>query len=546
MPPPTHTFRGAFAQLKRMPFRRCAGRVGLTRCLCFGLNGVRFLALPPALQLAYVSTQEHRVGSGSDDHDGAQTNIRDTLSSANNILVHPLPQTAHKRIGIHALEKKCGETPSFGLAGLSFAFDFYFHHTILTTHSAKEGETHSLHGIDRDCFFSPDYRLRLASDSDGGFRVPFTSAYKNQKCKATETDTEITDVSNVCVLLFTPSEAHGILFLLSLLLLLFRFLFFCPFFFHSPLSSIETPSLSSTRLHCVASLIPRTFLLRGLTPQHIISITPRRIQTEVWLTHTMLSRLLQERQQRQERVAAAPSLSPAVHRIRRELQKFIAEDDPPLDPAAARDVSPSGAAAGATQRWVGLRGLPAGTSLEMDTRNPYEVLVTFDAGTTPEQPWAGRPLTFRLVFTERFPYEGPRVRFVGPFRLFHPNIECGAGTDGYDRRTPSAGAEEGRPGAEGEQRSPDAPDPRTAAQCAEDAAVAESSGGWGVCLGIQLDWRPTFTLTDLLLSLWVLLEHPNLDDPLPGMSRVAAEMMKADPKRYAAVARQWAMGHYVL
>lgn len=193
---------------------------------------------------------------------------------------------------------------------------------------------------------------------------------------------------------------------------------------------------------------------------------------------------------------SAPASSTAVHRIRRDIEHI--------------------------QQSITSGQLPEATQLLFDPRNPYVLEVVLvhrhsaEEGRHSSSPWEGLELPFRLTFTERYPFDGPRVRYVGSHRLLHPNIECGTGA--------AAGA------------SPDA--------MREEDAEKQQTGGWGVCLGIQVHWRPTHTLVDLLLGLSVLVDHPNFTDPLPGQARLAAGLWSRHPAVFMALAREWIAGRY--
>ncbi|KPI89185.1 putative ubiquitin-conjugating enzyme e2 [Leptomonas seymouri] len=111
--------------------------------------------------------------------------------------------------------------------------------------------------------------------------------------------------------------------------------------------------------------------------------------------------------------------------------------------------------------------------------------------------WQGGTFTFRLVFSDDFPFSGPKVRYCGPKRIFHPNIE------GDDNK--------------------------------ED---------WGVCLGLQTEWLPSCTLKDMVVAIEMLFVMPNYDDPLPGVAKTAAQILKDDPSRFTAIAKRWMGGNY--
>ncbi|TPP44974.1 Ubiquitin-conjugating enzyme family protein [Leishmania donovani] len=91
------------------------------------------------------------------------------------------------------------------------------------------------------------------------------------------------------------------------------------------------------------------------------------------------------------------------------------------------------------------------------------------------------------------------VRYTGPRRIFHPNIE---GDDGKE--------------------------------------------DWGVCLGIQTEWRPTCTIKDMVVAIEMLFALPNYDDPLPGVAKTAAQILKDEPSRFELIAKRWMGGNYII
>ncbi|KAG5477829.1 hypothetical protein LSCM1_05131 [Leishmania martiniquensis] len=136
------------------------------------------------------------------------------------------------------------------------------------------------------------------------------------------------------------------------------------------------------------------------------------------------------------------------------------------------------------------------SEVTMDSMDWYVVHVSY----TPARGiWRGGTFDFRLVFSNDFPYSGPKVRYTGPHRIFHPNIE---GDDGKE--------------------------------------------DWGVCLGLQTEWRPTCTIKDMVVAIEMLFALPNYDDPLPGVAKVAAQILKDDPTRFEMIAKRWMSGNCVV
>ncbi|CAC9492222.1 putative ubiquitin-conjugating enzyme e2 [Leishmania infantum JPCM5] len=136
------------------------------------------------------------------------------------------------------------------------------------------------------------------------------------------------------------------------------------------------------------------------------------------------------------------------------------------------------------------------SEVKMDSMDWYVVHVAY----TPVRGiWKGGTFNFRLVFSNDFPYCGPKVRYTGPRRIFHPNIE---GDDGKE--------------------------------------------DWGVCLGIQTEWRPTCTIKDMVVAIEMLFALPNYDDPLPGVAKTAAQILKDEPSRFELIAKRWMGGNYII
>ncbi|KAK7199002.1 ubiquitin-conjugating enzyme E2 [Novymonas esmeraldas] len=136
------------------------------------------------------------------------------------------------------------------------------------------------------------------------------------------------------------------------------------------------------------------------------------------------------------------------------------------------------------------------SKVEMDSMDWYVVRVTC----TPERGvWRGGTFNFRMVFSNDFPYSGPKVRYTGPRRIFHPNIE---GDDG--------------------------------------------KADWGVCIGLQTEWRPTCTIKDMVVAIEMLFAVPNYDDPLPGVAKTAAQILKDTPTRFEQIAQRWMSGNYTV
>jgi ubiquitin-conjugating enzyme E2 M len=131
-----------------------------------------------------------------------------------------------------------------------------------------------------------------------------------------------------------------------------------------------------------------------------------------------------------------------------------------------------------------------------DPKNPLEIFVTV-------QPldgiWIGGTFNFRINVPDDYPHNPPKATYLGPTRLWHPNIEG-------------------------------------------DADKTE----WGVCLNIlRKDWRPVLGVRDIVFGLEMMFFEPNLEDPLPGTARQAAQQMKDDVRGFERKAKSWLRGQYV-
>ncbi|KAF8287122.1 ubiquitin-conjugating enzyme E2 [Trypanosoma cruzi] len=123
--------------------------------------------------------------------------------------------------------------------------------------------------------------------------------------------------------------------------------------------------------------------------------------------------------------------------------------------------------------------------------------------------WQGGIFEFLLEFREDYPYEGPRVRYLGPYRIWHPNIEGDEYTEG------------------------------------EGGLRGDVKNTWGVCLSFQTEWKPTMSLRDIIIMIELLFQDPNPDDPLHGTAKQAAQMMKDNPAKFRDKARRWMRGCYI-
>eukprot|EP00658_Telonema_sp_P-2_P036405 TRINITY_DN26349_c0_g1_i2.p1 TRINITY_DN26349_c0_g1~~TRINITY_DN26349_c0_g1_i2.p1 ORF type:complete len:136 (-),score=28.50 TRINITY_DN26349_c0_g1_i2:477-884(-) len=117
--------------------------------------------------------------------------------------------------------------------------------------------------------------------------------------------------------------------------------------------------------------------------------------------------------------------------------------------------------------------------------------------------WKGGEFRFLVSIGSSYPIDPPSVRYVGPNRMWHPNIE------GEDK--PSAATE-----------------------------------GWGVCLDVtRAAWRPHLQLKHIAFGITILFTKPNVDDALPGDCKIAAQQLKENEAAFNSKTQQWMKGRYV-
>lgn len=112
--------------------------------------------------------------------------------------------------------------------------------------------------------------------------------------------------------------------------------------------------------------------------------------------------------------------------------------------------------------------------------------------------WQGCEFHFKISIPDEYPNVPPEVKYIGPNRMWHPNIE----------------------GEEGKQE-------------------------WGVCLNIlRKDWTPVMGVRDVVMGLEMMFFEPVMEDPLPGTAKLAAQQMLDNPKAFEVKTVNWAKGKY--
>jgi ubiquitin-conjugating enzyme E2 M len=167
--------------------------------------------------------------------------------------------------------------------------------------------------------------------------------------------------------------------------------------------------------------------------------------------------------------------------------------------AAVKDNAPVVQAQTAAMRvdkdLANLEGVSAKVSLP-DKKN----LLVLNVTVTPlDGIWLGGTFNFRINVPDDYPHTAPKATYLGPNRLWHPNIEG-------------------------------------------DADKSE----WGVCLNIlRKDWRPVLSIRDIVFGLEMMFFEPNMEDPLPGTAREAAQQLKDAPREFERKTKNWMKGNYV-
>lgn len=162
---------------------------------------------------------------------------------------------------------------------------------------------------------------------------------------------------------------------------------------------------------------------------------------------------------------------------------------------ATRDATGASASRRIEHDFQHLEGTTAKVELvDKDNLLSMFVTVTPQAGT-----WARGVFKFIVNIPFSYPYDAPKVLYIGTTRLWHPNIEG-------------------------------------------DSNKKE----WGVCLNIlKADWLPTLSMREVIFGLEFMFYEPNLDDPLPGTAKEAALQLRDDPKGFERKAKAWMQGNYV-
>lgn len=118
--------------------------------------------------------------------------------------------------------------------------------------------------------------------------------------------------------------------------------------------------------------------------------------------------------------------------------------------------------------------------------------------------WKGGEFRFFVSIGTGYPIDPPTVRFVGPNRIWHPNVE------------------------------------------GEEKTGLAAKDGWGVCLDVtRTAWRPHLQLHQVAFGITVLFQTPNVDDALPGNCKEAAQQLKENRAAFEHKAQQWMKGKYI-
>lgn len=140
-----------------------------------------------------------------------------------------------------------------------------------------------------------------------------------------------------------------------------------------------------------------------------------------------------------------------------------------------------------------------GLTAKVTVPDPNHLLNLEVTYSPPDGVWRGGSFHFAIRFPETYPIEPPKVVYVGPHRMWHPNIEGEA-----DKQE------------------------------------------WGVCISIlRADWTAVLGLRDVIFGIEMLFFEPNIDDPLPGVAKEAAQHMKNSEQQFIRKTQSWMKGSYV-
>jgi len=174
------------------------------------------------------------------------------------------------------------------------------------------------------------------------------------------------------------------------------------------------------------------------------------------------------------------------------ISKITRETNPDQGNQAPRQLT---AAIRVERDFGNLEGISSKIEL-VDQANKLAMFVTVNPKTGT---WSGGTFKFLIRVPDTYPHDPPKVLYLGPSRLWHPNIE-----------------------GESDKKE------------------------WGVCLNIlRADWKPVLAVRDVVFGLEMMFYEPNIDDPLPGTAKEAARHLRDDPKGFDRKAKQWMSGNYV-
>lgn len=140
-----------------------------------------------------------------------------------------------------------------------------------------------------------------------------------------------------------------------------------------------------------------------------------------------------------------------------------------------------------------------GITAKVRVPDPNNLMLVDVTYSPPDGIWVGGTFHFSVRFSDEYPHVPPKVFYLGPHRMWHPNIE-----------------------GEAEKQE------------------------WGVCISIlRADWTPVLGLRDVVFGIEMLFFEPNIDDPLPGVAKEAAQHKKNNEQQFIRKTQSWMQGRYI-